>query len=83
MRRARVLAFAAIFFCIASTTGLSASQGQETTFQQRVEAQRAIDRIYYAHQEGSTEPFEKAVPGSVSEKKVRTYRKQSVALDTY
>ena len=83
MRLSRVLAFAPICFCIASITGLSASQGQEPTFQQRVEAQRAIDRIYYAHQEGSTEPFEKAVPGSVSEKKVRTYLKESMALDTY
>ncbi|HEV8336023.1 MAG TPA: MopE-related protein [Candidatus Polarisedimenticolia bacterium] len=54
---------------------------RDLTFEQRVKAQKAIERIYYSHQIGATAAFEKAVPREVLEKKVRTYMKQSVALE--
>jgi hypothetical protein len=53
------------------------------TFEDRVNAQAAIERVYYAHQIGATKPFEDAVPRSVLENKVRRYLEQTVALQTY
>jgi N-acetylneuraminic acid mutarotase len=50
------------------------------TFEERVKAQEAIERVYYSHQIGARRPFEEAVPREVLEKKVRTYLKQSMAL---
>jgi len=52
------------------------------SFLERVEAQRAIERVYYSHQIGAALPFEEAVPPALLERKVRTYLKQSVALET-
>jgi Putative metal-binding motif/Galactose oxidase, central domain/Kelch motif/Thrombospondin type 3 repeat len=57
-------------------------QPRQLTFEQRVKAQEAIERVYYAHQIGAIRPFEEAVPRAVLERKVRTYLKQSVALET-
>src|SRR2546427_8044988 len=54
---------------------------RDLTFEDRVKAQEAIERIYYSHQIGATKPFEEAVPHELVEKKVRTYLKQSVALE--
>ncbi len=51
------------------------------SFEERVRAQEAIERVYYSHQIGTTAPFEKGIPRQVLEGKVRTYLKQSVALD--
>src|SRR6185295_6648402 len=51
------------------------------SFQQRVEAQRAIERVYYAHQIGAQRPFDQAVPTGLLERRVRTYLKQSEALE--
>src|SRR6185503_15130875 len=51
------------------------------TFEQRVEAQRAIERVYYSHQVGARLPFDEAVTQENIEKKVRTYLKQSAALE--
>src|SRR5262249_14879612 len=56
---------------------------RDLTFEDRVRAQEAIERVYYAHQTGATRAFEEAVPREVIEKKVETYLKQSVALETY
>src|SRR5262245_17383561 len=56
---------------------------RDLTFEERVAAQRAIERVYYAHQIGTTQPFEEAVPREVLEKKVRTYLKQSAALEQF
>ncbi len=53
------------------------------TFEDRVAAQGAIDRVYYSHQIGATRPFEEAVPRTVLEEKVRRYLKQSVALEKF
>src|SRR6266850_941359 len=51
------------------------------TFDDRVKAQEAIEHVYYRHQLGATKSFEEAVPRAVLEQKVRTYLKQSVALE--
>ncbi len=56
---------------------------RDLSFQERVAAQRSIERAYYAHQIGATLPFETAVPQELLEKKVRTYLKQSVALEKF
>src|SRR5262249_4928738 len=64
----------------------SASQAGPTrtlSFEQRVRAQEAIERVYYAHQTGTTQSFEEAVPRSLLERQVRTYLEQSVALETF
>lgn len=50
---------------------------------ERVRAQTVIERVYYAHQMGATRPFEEAVPQRVIERKVRTYLRQSAALDRF
>src|SRR6185295_6312563 len=51
------------------------------SFEDRVQAQAAIERIYYAHQKDATLPFDEAVPRDLLERKVTTYLRQSVALD--
>src|SRR5437867_13033778 len=38
------------------------SQGRSLTFEDRVAAQEAIERVYYSHQIGATLSFEEAVP---------------------
>jgi hypothetical protein len=56
---------------------------RELTFQERVRAQEAIERVYYSHQVGATRPFEEAVPRALLERKVRAYLKQSAALEHF
>ena len=53
----------------------------ELTIRARIEAQRAIERVYYSHQNGATLPFDQAVPEQLLDKKVRLYLKQSAALE--
>ncbi len=53
------------------------------TFEDRVRAQEAIERVYYSHQVGTTVPFEEAVPRALLEKKVRKYLEQTAALDVH
>ncbi len=55
--------------------------GRELSFEARVEAQAAIERVYYAHQIGTTVPFEVAVPREGIESRVRAYLEQSAALE--
>ena len=54
---------------------------RDLTFEDRVNAQEAIERVYYAHQIGATKPFEEAVPRTLLEKQVRTYLKESLAVE--
>src|SRR5262249_17308605 len=56
---------------------------RDLTFEQRIEAQAAIERVRYQHQIDATLPFEQAVPRSVIERKVRDSLKQSLALEKY
>lgn len=67
------------------TIAVGLSTGTETarelTFEERVEAQRAIERVYYSHQVGTSRPFEEAVPGSMIEARVVRSLKESAALE--
>ena len=56
---------------------------RDLSFEQRVEAQRAIQRVYHGHLVGSQLPFEEGVSREVLEGKVRTYLKQSAALERF
>ena len=60
----------------------ASSFARDLTFEDRVNAQEAIERVYYSHQIGATRPFEEVVPRAVLEAKVRTYLEESVALET-
>src|SRR6266446_1620136 len=53
---------------------------RDLTFEDRVNAQEAIERVYYSHQIGATKSFEEAVPRASLERKVRTYLEESAAL---
>ncbi len=55
---------------------------RELSFEQRVAAQREIDRVYYSHQLGATLPFEQAVPLAATEAKVRASLQESLLLET-
>jgi N-acetylneuraminic acid mutarotase len=72
-----------IIVLLAAISANSATTARDLSFEERVKAQEAIERVYYAHQLAATKPFEEAVPRSVLEKKVTTYLKESVALETY
>src|SRR5712675_365209 len=56
---------------------------RDLTFAQRVEAQRAIERVYYIHHSGGARGFEEAVPDALLAEKVRTSLAESVALEEY
>src|SRR3989442_1204213 len=52
-------------------------------FEDRVGAQREIERVYYSHQLGARRSFEEAVRQDILEAKVRTYLRETVALRTF
>lgn len=64
--------------CVCST---QVAQARDLSFQDRVRAQLAIERVYYAHQIGATHPFEEAVPLDLVERKVAASVDESQALD--
>ena len=61
--------------CFASSTS-----ARDLTFDDRVRAQEAIERVYNPHQLGATKPFEEAVPRQLLEDKVRRYSMASLEL---
>jgi N-acetylneuraminic acid mutarotase len=61
----------------------SAPQRRTLSFEDRVAAQVAIDRVYFAHQIGTTKQFEQAEPVSIAAEKVRKYLEESAALERY
>ncbi len=68
-------------FALLLVLGASAATfGRELTFEQRVKAQEAIERVYYAHQIGSTTPFDAAMPKSVLLRRVTSFLEQAAAL---
>jgi len=73
---------ALIVLCLA-TGPAAADNPQALDFEERVRAQKAIERVYYSHQLDAGRPFEEAVPHSLLEEKVRTYLRQSVALEQH
>ena len=78
MRRSRWPAV--VFALLPALLPFGAARAADLTFEERVAAQEAIERVRYAHQIGATLPFETAVPRAVLEGKVRTYLDQSAAL---
>lgn len=79
----RRVVFPSVILAVLSLTTLrsSSSQTRQLTFEERVKAQEAIERVYYSHQIGATRPVEEAVTHELLKRKVRTYLKQSVALE--
>src|SRR5687768_7982694 len=71
------LTFALAFGVAGSASGSERVLG----FEDRLDCQEAIERVYYSHQIGATRPFEEAVPREVLETKVRTSLRQSIALE--
>ena len=69
--------------------GINVSSREPLTFQERVKAQEAIERVYYNHRIWPKEnpepkpPFEKMVSKEVIEAKVTDYLKKCVALDQF
>src|SRR6266571_5213571 len=61
----------------------AAVEAREPTFEERVRAQEAIERVYYSYLIGTTRPFEEAVPHEVLERKVHAYLKKTVALEEF
>ena len=59
------------------------SAGTSLSLEERIQAQRVIDRLRFRHQVGATNSFDEAVPHSISEGKVLASLKESVALETY
>ncbi|TDI47247.1 MAG: hypothetical protein E2P01_07305, partial [Acidobacteria bacterium] len=68
---------------LALVLAVPAAHAYELTFEERLEAQTAIERVYLSHRSGTTRSFERAVPQGVLREKVRTYLKQTVALEQY
>jgi N-acetylneuraminic acid mutarotase len=56
---------------------------RDLTFEDRVNAQEAIDRVRYSHQLGATEPFEEAMPREALEARVRSYLQKSMVLESF
>ena len=71
------------FPVVLGLAGGGVTHGRELTFSERVAAQEAIERVYYAHQIGATRPFEDVVTREVLERKVGTYLMHSAALERF
>jgi N-acetylneuraminic acid mutarotase len=65
------------------TSTASGPAERTLTFEDRVRAQEAIERVYYSYQLGAGKPFETAVPRSVLEGKVRRYLEESAVLQAF
>jgi hypothetical protein len=70
--------------CSAIILCATTAAARSLSFEDRVLAQEAIDRVYYSHQIGATKSFEEAIPRETLERKVRIYLQTPVteaALD--
>ncbi len=63
------------------SVGVCLAQARELSFEERVAAERAIQRVYYSYQIGAEDPFDVAVPRAVTEASVRDLLKRSAALE--
>jgi len=78
--RQSILAFSIV---LALQTAIASEPAQRIlTFEERVRAQAAIERVYYSHQLGATKPFEQAVPKAALESKVHKYLDETATLRT-
>ena len=57
------------------------SFASELSLEERIAGQRAIERVYYGHQDGATRPFEEAVPESHTRSKVESDLRKAAALE--
>ena len=57
-----------------AVVGAPLSHARDLTFEERVGAQEAIERVYYSHQIGAERLFEEAVPRDLLERKVVRHR---------
>ena len=80
MRRLASSAVLSLGIVLASATQVAA---RNLTFEERVKAQEAIERVHFSHQIGTTRLFEEVAPRFVLERKVRAYLKQSAALEKF
>jgi len=80
MRRLASSAVLSLGIVLASATQVAA---RNLTFDERVKAQEAIERVYFSHQIGTPRLFEEVAPRFVLERKVRAYLKQSAALEKF
>jgi hypothetical protein len=61
----------ALFAIVLTCSSFTPILARTLSFEERVRAQEAIERVYYSHQIGATRPFEDAMPRSRIEEKVR------------
>lgn len=66
---------------VAPLLGIDGAKAGDLTFEDRVRAQKAIERVYYAHQLNASMPFERAVTPETIRTKVARYLQESVALE--
>src|SRR3990172_5257437 len=69
-----------IVFCFFIDPSLRLST-DHLTLEDRIEAQKAIDRVYLSHQEGLRRAPEEAYLSELAARKVQTYLGQSEALE--
>ena len=67
----------AAFTCLLLGSVLPAPASERLPIEDRIEARRAVERVYYHHLEGERRPFDEAVPRDVLDRKVRRYLKLS------
>ena len=77
MRRCGGIAFLTLIVVVLLFT--SVGQVRDLTFEDRVKAQEATERVYYSRQIGATRLFEEAVPREVLEDRAHKYLQQAVA----
>lgn len=75
--------FVCLLTVIAVNVTASHAIARDLSFEERVKAQEAIERVYYRHQLGATRPFELAVPARVIREKVLRSLRLSAAVDRY
>ncbi|HXI03397.1 MAG TPA: hypothetical protein VNI57_09490, partial [Candidatus Saccharimonadales bacterium] len=66
---------------LAAGSGGRGLLARDLTLADRVEAERSIQRVYYAHQIGTHRPFGEAVPYDVLERRVLDDLAKSDALE--
>ncbi|HYV17731.1 MAG TPA: MopE-related protein [Verrucomicrobiae bacterium] len=75
--------FLALGFSVLFLLATAPLLARDITFEDRVRAQEAIERVTYVHQIGATQTFEQAYPRARLEEKVRRYLKLSAALKAF
>ena len=82
MRKARRLAVVVALTFV--TSGVLAEESAPVlSFAQRVEAERAIQRVYHAHRIGETRGFEDAMPPNAIERRILRTLRESDALERF